>query len=140
MLLASHIVRFCIPTLKAAQWLPSRVDPAFVSVLRIAVQVGATLRTQPTTVLPTQRLERQIDHYVVTKQRLEVQQVTLEAAGLILGDVAARVRVELLNVDLLLGSDRAQAPNAHPVELNHSGSGDQDTLDHRLQPKVQPNR
>jgi hypothetical protein len=140
MLLASHIVGFCIPTLKAAQFLPSRVDPAFVSVFRIAIQVGATLRTQPTAILPTQRLERQIDHHVVTKERLEVQEVTLKAAGLVLGDVAARIRVELLNVDLMLGGDRAQAAYALPVELNHRGSGDEDTLDHRLQPKVQPNR
>jgi hypothetical protein len=78
----------------------------------LAVQVGTTLDTQTEALLSTQWLERQIEHHVVPKQRFKVEKVALEPTGLFLRRVAAWVHVELLDIDLLLPSDPAQAPHA----------------------------
>jgi hypothetical protein len=108
--------------------------------IRLAVQVGTALDTQTETLLATQWLERQVEHDVVPKQRLKVEEVALEPTGLFLRGLAARVDVELLDIDLLLRSDPAQAPYALTSQRYGRRSGDQHALDHRLEPKVKPNR
>jgi hypothetical protein len=140
MLLTSYIVRFGIPSLKCPKFLPSSVYRPLMGVFGIAVEVGATLYTEPTTVLAAQGLEGQIEHHVVTEQGFQVQELAVKAAGFIFGDLAARIGVKLLDVDLLFASDLAQATYALPAELDYRGPGHQHPLDHRFQPKVKLNR
>jgi len=76
-----------------------------MSVVGIKVEVRTAFGTQATAILPAQWLKGQFEHYVVAKQRLKIKQVTLQPAGFVICGVAARIDVELLDVDLLLAND-----------------------------------
>ena len=62
---------------------PPRVDRLLVRVVRVVRQPRTALGAQPGTVVLAQRLERQCEHHRVPQQRLEVEQVVLEPAGLV---------------------------------------------------------
>ena len=81
----------------------------------IVVQAGAALGAQPRAVLRAQRLERQVEHHVVAEQRLEVDEVALQPADLVLGGLAVGVDEQLLDVDLQRAGDRGQAAHALPA-------------------------
>lgn len=65
LLIAIYIVRFVTDTLKGPQFFPPGVHPAFVRVIRLAVQIGTTLGTQPAAFLSAQGLEWQVEHHIV---------------------------------------------------------------------------
>ena len=87
--------------------------PCSGSSLRFAPQSAH----RPAAVLPAQRLERQVQHHLVAEQRLEVDQVALQPAGLLLDRLALGMDVQLLDVDLQLVGDLGQAPYALPAQL-----------------------
>ena len=62
---------------------PPRVDRLLVPVVRVVREPRTTLDAQTRTVVPAQRLERQCKHHRVPQQWLEVEQVALEPADLV---------------------------------------------------------
>jgi hypothetical protein len=102
----------------------------------ILVEVGTTLDAEPRAVIPTQRLEWQIEYHRVAEQRLKVDQVALQPAREVIVWFDARVDIQLLDFNLQLIRDRPKAPYALPTHLNRGSAGDQHSLDNRLQPKV----
>src|SRR5215203_4566429 len=77
LLFAVYIVRFTTDTLKCPQFFPPRIGRCLVRMIRLAVQVDTALDTETETLLATQWLERQVEHDVVPKQRLKVEEVAL---------------------------------------------------------------
>ena len=97
-------------------------------VVRVVREPRATLGAQARTVVLAQRLERQCEHHRVPQQRLEVEQVVLEPADIVVLVVppARRAGVvvdeQLLEVDLDGVLDRLQAPRALTLELGRAPS------------------
>ncbi len=103
----------------------------------------ATFDAQSGTVRLAQGLERQCKHHRVPQQRLQVEQVVLELAGLIVlvgVMVAVVVDVQLLEIDLELVVDRPQAPHALSLEPGSRRARDQYPLHDRFQPQVERDR
>ena len=95
-----------------------------VAVSRIVVQIGATFDAQPRAVIPAQGLEWQIKHHFVTQQRLEVDEVALQAASEVIVRLDAWVDVQLLDADLQFVGDVTKAPHALPAHLDHGAATD----------------
>ena len=93
--------------------------------VRILVQVCATLEAQPQTVIPAQGLEWQIEHYFVAQQWLEVDKVALQPASEVIIGFDARIDEQLLDIDLKLTRDFTKAPHAFPTDLDRRCAADQ---------------
>jgi hypothetical protein len=72
-----NIVRFAAPSLKAPQGGPPGIQIGLVTMVGVLVEAGTTLDAEPRTVIPTQRLEWQIEHHRVAEHRLKVDQIAL---------------------------------------------------------------
>jgi hypothetical protein len=95
---------------EALQRRPPRVDDV-VLVVRVVREACPAFGAQPRAVVPAHRLERQCGHHRVTQRGLEVEQVALELAQVVLVLLAlgplAGVGVQLLQVGV---QRRARAP------------------------------
>ena len=80
-----YIVSFACLTLKATQRIPTGVGLRSVAVGGVVVEIDTAHGTQSSAVGLAQRLERQAQHHVVSKEWLEVDQIALQPAGLVLG-------------------------------------------------------
>ena len=119
---------------------PPRVG-AVVVVVRVVREPCTALGAQARAVLPAHRLERQCEHHRVPQRGLEVDQVALELAQLVLVVTALRrpagVHVQLLQVDVDVVVDVAQAPDALPGRAPPDRTGDEHPFHHRLEPQIQ---
>ena len=107
---------------------------------RIIVEIGATFDAQPRAVIPAQRLEWQIKHDLVTKQRLEVDEVALQPASDVIVRLDSWVDVQLLDGDVQLIGDVTKASHALPTDLDRGAAAYQHSLDHRLKPEIELDR
>ena len=84
--------------------------------VRVVREPGTTLDAQTRTVVPAQRLEGQCKHHRVPQQWLEVDQIVLEPADIVVLVVPTTVMSgvvvdeQLLEVDVDGVLDRLQAP------------------------------
>jgi hypothetical protein len=85
-------------------------------------------------------LEWQIQHDLVAKQRLEVDEVALQPASEVIIGFDARIDEQLLDIDLELPRDLTEAPHAFPADLDRRSAGDEHSLDNRFQPKIELDR
>ena len=79
------LLRSVLVLLKRRQGGPARVDRRVVRVIRVVREPRTTLGAQPGTVVSAQRLERQLENHRVPQQGLEVEQVALEPADIVVG-------------------------------------------------------
>ena len=109
-------------------------------VVRVVQEPGPTFGAQSGTVRLAHGLERQCEHHRVPQQRLQVEQVVLELADLVVlvgVMVAVVVHVQLLEIDLELVVDQPQAPHALALEPGSRRARDQYPLHDRFQPQVE---
>ena len=92
-------------------------------VLRVVCEPRATLDAQARAVFPAQRLERQCEHHRVPQQWLEVEQVSLEPADIVVlvvpgvrPVIGVVVDEQFLEVDPDGVRERLQAPGALTLE------------------------
>ena len=94
--------QFCSVCVEVGQGRPPRVDRRVVCVVGVVGQPRPALGAQAGTVVLAQRLERQCEHHRVPQQRLEVDQVVLQHADLVvlLGEGVVLVDEQLLEPHL----------------------------------------
>jgi hypothetical protein len=111
-------------TLKAAKRIPSGIETAFMPMVGIVVEIGATFDAQPQAVIPAQGLKRQTEYHRVAEQRLEVDEVALQPASEVIVWLDPWIDVQLLDIDLQLVGDLTQAPYAFSTDLHRGASAD----------------
>src|SRR5688572_26535381 len=103
---------------------PSRIETGLMAMAGVVVEIGATFHAQPRAVLPAQGLERQIEHHLITQQRLEVDEVARQSAREGIVRLHPWVDEQLLDADLQLIGDLTKAPYALPAHLDHGAATD----------------
>ena len=110
--------------------------------LRVVREPRATLDAQARAVVPAQRLERQCEHHRIPQQWLEIDQISLEPADIVVQVVTACgvtgvvVHEQLLEVDLDGVLDRLQAPCALAHEAGLRRTRDENPFHDRLEPQI----
>ncbi len=91
-------------------------------------------------VLPAHRLERQCGHHCVPKHRLQIDLIIDDLVlvdVLLLGQLIAFEKEQLLYVGLEVIRDGLQTPATLPGYFRECGTGNQDSLVYDLESKIQ---
>src|SRR4029450_6070987 len=104
-------------TLKAAKRIPSGIETAFMPMVGIVVEMGATFDAQPQAVIPAQGLKRQTEYHRVAEQRRGGGGGAPRAASEVIVWLDPWIDVQLLDIDLQLVGDLPQAPYAFSTDL-----------------------
>jgi hypothetical protein len=116
---------------------PARIDLFVTAVARSGVEVGAATGAVPLAVWPAQWIQRQLERQGIAEHRLEIDLFGLHQVGVVLDRaLVAGAGVELAYVHRKVVGELTQATCALEHHRRSDRTGDQDALDHALQPKL----